>query len=193
MKKSFKIGLAAVMIALATIITVFGAELPVNVVASGEKSVSLYFGEVEGKVWISLADQNGHVFHTKSLRDIKSYSLQYDLNSLPDGIYVLSLERADQSKQINLEIVEGKVMVKSNFVPKPSVNVEGSMVSVNVDPSQSNWTISIEDMERNIVFKETAVTSAKRTYDLSNLPVGDYLFEFRANGNSFMERISLKK
>lgn len=193
MKKSFKIGLAAAMIVFATIITVFGAELPVNVVATGEKSVNLYFGEVEGKVWISLADQNGHVFHSKSLRDIKSYSLKYDLNSLPDGVYVLLLERADQSKHINLEIVEGKVSVKSNFVPKPSVNVVGSVVSVEVDPNQSNWTISIEDLERNIVFQETTVASAKRTYDLSNLPLGDYLFEFRANGNSFMERISLKK
>ena len=196
MKKSFKIGLAVAMIAMATIVTVFGADLPVNVVASGEKSVNLYFGEIEGKVWISLLDQDGHVFHSKTLRNIESYAMQYDLNDLPDGTYVLALERKDQLKSIELVISNGKVKVNNKLVLKPSVLMDGKMVIVSVDQhSLETWSIVTKDHQRNIVFRETMdkKSSPKRKYDLSKLPDGDYFFEFHSAGNSFEHRVSLEK
>ena len=117
MKKSFKIGLAAAMIALSTIVTVFGAELPVNVVASGEKSVNLYFGEVEGKVWVSLHDLDGSVLHTKTLKRMTSYAYQYELDNFPDGNFVLEIESGSEVKKFNLVINKGKVAVE-NYVRK---------------------------------------------------------------------------
>ena len=106
-----KIGLAVAMFVFATMVTVFGAEVPVNVVASGERSVNLYVGKVEGKVGISFVDKKGYVFHSKTLKDIKSYGIQYDLNELPDGTYTLTIKQADQITNVMVEISQGKVTV----------------------------------------------------------------------------------
>ncbi len=195
MKKSLKFGVAAAVIAFATIIGVFGTELPVNVVVAGDKSVSLYFGEVEGKVWISLHDQEGYVFHSKKLKDIKSYGIQYELKDLPDGTYVLALEQADRSKNVKIEISNGIVSVINNYVAKPSVQVSNQKVIVEFEKlAEVDWNISIADFDHNVVFKDTMKGAlTKRTYDLSNLPMGEYVFELKANGNSFTEYITLKK
>lgn len=111
MKKSMKIGLAVVMFVFATMVTVFGAEVPVNVIASGDQSVNLYVGKVEGKVGISFIDKRGYVFHSKTLKDVKSYGVQYDLHELPDGTYTLTIKQADQITNVVVEISKGKVTV----------------------------------------------------------------------------------
>lgn len=109
--KNVKNGLIAVVLALITSLTAVGAELPVNVIASGEKYVNLYFGEVDGKVWVSLHDLDGSVLHTKTLKNMTSYAYQYELNNFPDGKFVLEIESGSEVRKFNLVINNGKIEV----------------------------------------------------------------------------------
>lgn len=110
--KNLKNGLIAAIFAVATSVSASGAELPVNVIASGEKNVNLYLGEVEGKVWVSLHDLDGSVLHIKTLKNLTSYAYQYELNNFPDGKYVLEIKNGSEVRKFNLVINNGKVEVK---------------------------------------------------------------------------------
>ena len=138
MKKTIKIGLAVAMIVFATMVTVFGSELPVNVVATGEKSVNLYFGEIKGKVWISVYDEQGYILHSKTLKDIESYGIQYDLSDLPNGTYVLAMERDDQTKNVSLTIGNGIVSVNNHYVSKPALKVANQKVTVALNQTNED-------------------------------------------------------
>jgi hypothetical protein len=109
MKKKMKIGLVVTMLMLATIVTVFGTELPVRVNVSGRKSVDLFFGKIEGKILVSISDKNGYLFHSKKLNNTEGYYLQYDMTSLPDGTYSLRLEHAGVIENVNIFIQDGLV------------------------------------------------------------------------------------
>ena len=109
--KNVRNGLIAVALTIVTAISTLGAELPVNVIAGGENNVNLYFGEVPGKVWVSLHDRDGSVLHTKTLKHVDSYAYQYELNDFPDGKFVLEIESGSEVKKFNLVINNGKVEV----------------------------------------------------------------------------------
>ena len=109
--KNLKNGLIAVVLAVVTSVSALGAELPVNVIAAGENNINLYFGEVDGKVWVSLHDLDGSVLHIKTLKNMTSYAYQYELNNFPDGKFVLEIESGSEVKKFNLVINNGKVEV----------------------------------------------------------------------------------
>lgn len=109
--KNLKNGLIAVVLAVVTSVSALGAELPVNALAAGGNNFNLYFGEIDGKVWVSLHDLDGSVLHTKTLKNMTSYAYQYELKDFPDGKFVLEIESGSEVKKFNLVINNGKVEV----------------------------------------------------------------------------------
>ncbi len=111
MKKMIKNGFVAAAIMLAVVVSASGAELPVKVAVSGEKTIGLFLNAIDGKVRISLRDDEGQVLYSKMVKGIPSYAVQYDLRNLPDGSYMVDFEDANLTKRVNLMIVDGKVAV----------------------------------------------------------------------------------
>lgn len=111
MKNSIVKGLVGLAMAMMVVVAAEAKELPIKILAVGDKSVNLYFKEIEGKVYISVADESGFVFHAKRIKDIKSYAIQYDLSELPDGIYFLELEGEGKKEKVNLVLTDGKLIV----------------------------------------------------------------------------------
>lgn len=105
-----KKGLAVALVIMAVAFSA-SANVPVKVKVTEEKSLYLFFGEISGKVWISFVDQAGYTLYSNRLKEKKSYSVQYDLQSLPDGTYALVLEDGTQTKTLNVVIIDGKVSV----------------------------------------------------------------------------------
>jgi len=105
-----KKGLAVALVMMAVAFSA-SANVPVKVKVTEEKSLCLFFGEISGKVWISFKDQAGYTLYSNRLKERKSYAVQYDLQSLPDGTYTLVLEDGTQTKTLNVVIINGKVGV----------------------------------------------------------------------------------
>lgn len=69
------------------------------------------FGEIEGKVSFSVADQSGFIFHSRKLKDRESYAIQYDFRDLPDGTYFLEFVGEGKKEKVNLVLIDGKLIV----------------------------------------------------------------------------------
>lgn len=111
MKKVIKNGLVAAAIMLAAVVTVSGAELPVKVSVTGEKAIALLINDVAERVWIILRDSDGQVIYSKVVKNRDSYAVEYDLQNLPDGAYMVDFENAEQRKRMNFVIENGKVSI----------------------------------------------------------------------------------
>lgn len=111
MKNIFKTGLAGLVFAMMVVVSASAKDLPIKILPSGEKSVNVYFGEIEGKVSFSIADQSGIVLHSKWLKDKKSYTVQLDFRELPDGTYTIEFVGHDKKEKVNLVLIDGKLVV----------------------------------------------------------------------------------
>lgn len=116
MKKMIKNGFVAAAIMLAVVVSASGTELPVKVAVSGDKTIGLFLNDIDGKVRISLKDDEGQVLYSKTVKDIPSYAVEYDLRNLPDGSYIVEFEDANLKKRVNLIIVGGKVAINNPVV-----------------------------------------------------------------------------
>lgn len=106
-----KRGLTGFAIAMVVVVSASASDLPIKILAAGEKSVNLYFGKVEGKVSFSIADQDGFVFHSKKIKDKNSYAIQYDFRELPDGTYTLEFLGDGKKEKVNLVLIDGKLII----------------------------------------------------------------------------------
>jgi len=110
MKKMIKNGLVAAAIMLAVVANA-DTELPVKVSVSGEQTIGLFINQIDGRVWITLKDEDGQIIYSKTVKDKATYAVEYDLRNLPDGAYMVDFEDANLTKRVNLMIVDGKVAV----------------------------------------------------------------------------------
>ncbi len=111
MKNIIKTGLVGFVITMMVVVSASAKHLPIKILAAGEKSVNLYFSEIEGEVSFSVADQNGFVFHVRNIKDKKSYAIQYDFRDLPDGTYILEFVEEGKKEKVDLVLMDGKLIV----------------------------------------------------------------------------------
>jgi len=111
MKTVMKNGLIAMAFVFAFFSNASAMEVPVNVKVAGEKSVYVFLGQISGQVSISIKDEDGLVLYSRNVRNKEAYSVQYDLRNLPDGIYVLELKEAGETKKVSLLMFGEKVSV----------------------------------------------------------------------------------
>lgn len=185
----------AILLIAISVCSVSNAAVPVKVTVSGEKSIELFLGEISGKVWISFADQKGHVFYSKKIKDLTSYKVKYDLAAFPDGEYQLDLSAADQQISVPVSIVNGVVTLTEEMAKAPVVSNNGNEVAVELKGlAKSEWHVLIYDTTGELIFKETVGNEsiARRKYDLSNLNSGRYTLHFSIEGNSFSHNVLVK-
>lgn len=186
-----------VMVAFVLLITVSAAsaiESPVKVSVTGGKSIALFFGEISGKVWITFQDNEGTVFYSKRIKDLTSYSANYNLEAFPDGKYRLELVSTDRKLNIPVSIVDGTVTLKEEeMVAAPAISSRENMVAVAFSgKKESEWNVFIKDESGNVIFTEKVENGKKqsnRKYNLTGLNRGKYYFEFYSDGNSFTHSV----
>lgn len=110
MKTMIKKGIA-VMVLMFVFAGYALAEIPAHVKVAGKKNVYLFLGEITSPVSISILDEDGYVLYSRSVKNRNTYSVQYDMHQLPDGVYVLKLNDGMQIKEVSVFVVNNRVSV----------------------------------------------------------------------------------
>lgn len=148
-----------------------------------------------------IKDANGTILYKEVIEQEGVYSKGFDLSALPNGNYVVELEKDVEIKLIPFEVLEAQVIFnkeeESTFF-KPITRVKDNLIYVsklaldnenlNVEVYKKSESYASESYE--LVFEETMVDTKnlERIYKLSN--EGDYKIVYFTKGRTFTEYIN---
>lgn len=173
----------------------------VKVVKSEKKKFRLYIPATlplgSSSVQVALIDVDGTVLYQGAVADRKQEGIPFNLNSLPDGRYYLTVSNdswwtsQEFSIQANTLVVDDHRV--SQFV-KPTVSayaknkVQLSVQAVNLP----DMTVSIYDRNDELVYSDQFKGNVHRL-DLNNLPKGSYTVAVGLPYKRFTETIEISK
>ncbi len=148
-----------------------------------------------------IKDANGIILYKEVIEQEGIYSRGFDLSALPNGNYVVELEKDVEIKLIPFKVLETRVIFnkeeESTFF-KPVTRVKNDLIYVsklaldkenlNVEVYKKSEDFASESYE--LVFEERMVDTKnlERIYKLSN--EGDYKIVYFTKGRTFTEYIN---
>jgi hypothetical protein len=159
------------------------------------KSVLLTFeSKQDQKVQITLLDFRGEVLHKETVNTKKTREKIFNLKNLPAGDYLFELEEKFQIRRKSIRIVEEKVnVIKEDIIYKPFTDFKNETWSLNLLSLENDVTVEIKDTDGVVVYTEkmTAPNSINKLYNLSELPMGNYIINVKIDDHMFREVVVL--
>ncbi len=169
----------------------------VKVVKSERKKFRLYIPSTlplgGSQVQVALIDLDGNVLHQGTAIDRYQQGISYDLNSLPDGQYFLTVTNDAWWTSQPFEIEGNTLSVNEKRITqliRPTVSsyaknkIQLTVQSTNVP----EMTMALYDKNNEIVFTESVSGTVNR-YNLSGLPAGNYTMTVGSPAKKFSEQI----
>lgn len=171
----------------------------VKVVKSERKKFRLYIPSTlplgGSQVQVALIDMDGTVLHQGTAIDRYQQGISYDLNSLPDGKYFLTVTNDAWWSSQPFEIEGNTLSVDEKRVTqliRPTVSsyaknkIQLTVQSTNLP----EMTMALYDKNNEIVFMES-VSGIVNRYNLSGLPAGNYTMTVGSPAKKFSEQITI--
>lgn len=151
-----------------------------------------------------IKDINGSVIYEESIVESGSFKKEFDLATLPDGLYFIELNKdveinvipftvnsynAQFHKEKETTIFKPVVRLKDNFVfiAKLSLSQEPMEIKLYYDASGSNS--GIYELLHTEKIENTA--TVHRVYKLDKYEKGNYKVIFKSEGRTFTEKVKL--
>jgi hypothetical protein len=151
-----------------------------------------------------IKDINGLVIYEKSIEVTGSFKKEFDLATLPDGLYFIELYKdveinvipftvnsysAELHKEKETTIFKPVVRLKDNFVfiAKLSLSQEPMEIKLYYDASGSHSGV----YELLHTEKIENTTTVHRVYKLDKYEKGNYKVIFKSEGRTFTEKVKL--
>ena len=148
-----------------------------------------------------IKDANGIILYRETIEQNGLYTKGFDLSALPNGNYVVELEKDVEIKIMPFEVLETKVIFNKedeSLFFKPVTRVKDDLVFVSkIALDNENLNIAVykkaenfTDANYDLVFEESLkeTKNLERIYKLSR--EGDYKIVYSTNGRVFTEYIN---
>ncbi len=177
----------------------FGVETRIQVVHpdNGHKSISIRIPQSDTpKVTVKLEDSKGETLYSKKSKGEDGVATLLNVNSLPNGMYYITVEDNYKITKQPLRIELDKVVVdeyKMATTQKPTFqyNTRRRLVSLNIlTEGEIDVLLLNENGHKLLVTKEMG--QLNKTFNLKNLNQGNYTFIMSYNGKTFYENILVK-
>jgi hypothetical protein len=138
--------------------------------------------------------KNGEILFRDSLQLMGHYKRSLDLEVIPNGVYLLSLER--ENSILTREVVKSPEGVEltgnpSQITFKPCFRVMEREVKVFLtNPGQKTAYFEVYDNNGELVTTVTNRESViKKSLDFSRVPAGDYIIKVRVGEHTFFKNL----
>ncbi|MFD2725687.1 hypothetical protein [Hyunsoonleella rubra] len=154
----------------------------------------------EGNLF-TIKDQNGVILYKESIQKSGNYTKGFDFTKLPNGSYIVELDKDVEINVIpltvkGLDVSFDKSMIQTFY--KPVTRIKSDKVFVTklaLDRSPLSIKIYFENSDfgstEELVYAET-IENAKvieRIYKLTGLEEGNYKIVYKSKGRTFVEYI----
>ena len=127
---------------------------------------------------VTIKNENGEVLYTKSIKGENNFFQLINLNSAPDGNYIVSLSGDDETNRKHFSVNNSVAkIIKENEIPKPKFLMTGNQTLLVSYFNKNSLSINILFMLNNeVVFEDKGLSeiSLRKIYSLKQLPKGDY-------------------
>lgn len=169
-----------------------GVDLKIN----DQQSLVVEVKKVETGSVLSLINVNGDVLYKDRFLSEKNFSKTIDFKNLPDGKYLLIMDK--EFIQSTSVITKSKGLVSIDreaysTVFKPCFKMENNLVKFYlVNPSEKYIEVEIFDKHGESVGNlKSRDNVLKKTFDFSKVNPGDYTFKVNTNSARFTETITV--
>jgi len=172
--------------------------LKVNIEQSSPKEAIVEASNVEAKFFeVEIMDKYGDRFYSKKTDDKSfTYKRKYDLSTLEDGTYFMTVEHGDEKYLKEFTVRSGDIqVVNQRKVVDPHFKVEGDMVKLSyLNFPNDNMSIAVYD-EGKLLHEEEIETqfTVHKALDLSDLRPGNYKVVFASGFDIFEYDVALKQ
>lgn len=128
----------------------------------------IYNGAQTSDVMIQWIDENNEVVFKENVKAADKFVKQYDLSSLPDGKYTVSLSAGSYDYSYS-EVVElGDISGFQYFI---KTSADRNVVLTGMQPTGKSATVVILDGENDVIFKESldAAESVQKKYNFKGI------------------------
>lgn len=172
--------------------------LKVNMEQTASEETVVEASNVEAKLFeVEITDAYGDRFFSKKTDDKSfTYKRKYDLSTLDDGTYFMTVRHGDEKYQKEFTVRSGDIqVVNQRKVVEPHIKVEGDMVKLSyLNFPNDNMSIAVFD-EGKLLHEEQLETqfTVHRGLDLSALRPGIYKVVFASGFDIFEYDVALKQ
>ncbi|MGM0620681.1 MAG: hypothetical protein ACQETJ_06530 [Bacteroidota bacterium] len=172
--------------------------LKVNMEQTASEETVVEASNVESKLFeIEFRDSYGDRFFTKKTTDDSfTYKRKYNLSTLDDGTYFMTVKHGDEKYQKEFKVRSGDLeVVSQRKVVEPHFKVEGDMVKLSY-LNYPNDKMSIAVFDKGELLHEEKIDTqfaVHKAIDLSELRNGNYRVVFASGFDIFEYDIALKQ
>jgi hypothetical protein len=183
--------LTTVIAFLLTTVVSTAREPKVNLIASSEaKSLVLTMNNTSSKFGIKFMDEEAHVIYSGKLSD-GSFSRKFDLNSLKDGLYFVSVEDEFNTYvyTVSLKGKEVKIVHREEAY-KPFFRKTNDKVYINfLNLDKSDVSVKVYDADYRVVYTETYTDTliVEKAFNFAGAYKGSYSVVISDNDNTYTE------
>ncbi len=167
-------------------------DVKVKLVKTTNKKVRLFVNQPNVILEVALRNEGGEVLYSGFVNNVENIGKQFDLSSLVDGNYTLTVLGSNFTSTQNIAITNGVISVIDggyNEVAKPefqaiSKNVFGLFTNKPVD-------VSISNPYGEEIYETTV--SENKGFNLDSLPSGKYTFSFVIGNKVFTEIVKVER
>lgn len=196
--KTMKTTLLVTLFAFIASAAFASGNLKVNMEQTASEEAVVEASNVESKLFeIEFRDAYGDRFFTKKTTDNSfTYKRKYDLSTLDDGTYFMTVKHGDEKFQKEFTVRSGDIqVVNQRKVVEPHFKVEGDMVKLSyLNFPNDNMSIAVFD-EGKLLHEEKLETqfAVHKGVDLSDLRPGNYKVIFASGFDIFEYDVALKQ
>ncbi len=177
----------------------FGAISYIKIVNqdNGNKNIAVHIPYSNTpKVVVKLEDVNGFSLFSKYVKGEKGFAKMLNVNSLPNGVYFITVEDDEKIIRQAFRIENDAVILeeyKKETIQKPTFqyNPHSQMVLLDIE-NEGDIEIEMQTEEGNSLFKNSEMDEFKQVFNLKHLGKGTYTFIMRYNENTFYESIQIR-
>ena len=197
--KTLKASMAAVLLWTTLFVSAYGTTPYIKVTSYDQKKFFLIIKNTDSStVNVELKDVDNFRLYKETNIQNDEYLKGFDMQSLPDGEYILEIENNQQIEMFALSIINGKLSINRDsrlVIHKPSINQTGNKVDVALqklheEPSK----LAILDNTNDIIYEDTLADNGNLTkrYDMSRLGPGSYTMRIDIAGKYFSQSIRIQ-
>lgn len=145
---------------------------------------------------ISIKNSNEAVVYETKVNDAGSYGNLFKYRNLPKGSYTVTVDLNNVSYDLPLTVKHSGIEVNGSVQKnvKPTININNNVLSINVEEgTHKKVRILILDNNFDKIFsdKRKVNTAFTKSYDLKDLPAGEYMIKVKIEGKSYYKTVSM--
>ena len=148
------------------------------------------------KVAVNLKDSNGLTLFSKRVKGTEGFTKMLNVNSLPNGVYFISVEDNEKITKQTFRIESNEVIIEENqkeIIQKPVFQYDTRRKRVSLN-AVANGNIEVMMLSEfgNRLLQTSGVNQFEKVFNLKQLKQGTYTFIMLYDGETFYESISVR-